>query len=130
MTDSTRVRLERAFATLQKQRITPILILAGSPGIGEQIDKEYRRLAAEAGTPADWVGAHVGAEEHGGGYWDAAGELYYRYDDSPVVTIWWWYPNLGCARALRDALVAEDLECDWSGDGFTSVELTLTAVPA
>jgi hypothetical protein len=122
-TDTPRARLERAFEALKKQNITPLLMLAGSTGIIEDNMADYRDLAQAAGTPGSWVGAHVGAREHRGAYWgDRGDQLLFRYDDSPVMEVWFSFP-LGredIAQALLAALEAQAFYASWflyDGDG-------------
>lgn len=116
ITDTQRARLERAFETLKNQGITPILILTGSTGVIEENLADYKDLARAVCTPGSWVGAHVGAREHRGAYWDTdTGRLLFRYDDSPVQEIWFSFP-LGredVARALLDALEAHAFYASW-----------------
>lgn len=130
MTDSTRVRLGRAFEALKEQGTTPILVLTGTDGDISNDTEYYTQVAEAAGTPHRWVGAHVGAEEHHGAYWDDAGELRYRHDDSLVVIIWWRFWTRGGAQTLADAFSAEGFQVTWVGDAFTAVCLHLLAVPA
>lgn len=104
MSDTQRARLERAFETLKRNNVLPILKLTGSTGVIEDSLEDYRLLADAVGT-TNWVGAHVGAAEHRGGYWDAAGRLRYRYDDSPVLEVWFAYPR-GREDLAKELIVA------------------------
>lgn len=114
--NTQRARLERAFETLRKKDITPLLILSGSTGVLAENLEDYTELARLVGTPRSWVGAHVGAREHRGAWFDEDGDCYrFRYDDSPVLEIWFSFP-LGrgdIALALRDALHAEGFQTSW-----------------
>jgi hypothetical protein len=130
MTDTTCARLLRAFATLKQQNITPVLVLAGSTGVRDWDRDHYLDAAKRAGTPGRWSGTHVGAEEHGGGYWGADGELYLRYNNQPVRDITWWFAAYECGRALTEALDAEDLPVLWTGDEHRAVELRLELAAA
>lgn len=138
VTDTQRARLERAFETLKKQHITPILILSGSTGVIEENLADYTETARAACTPDSWVGAHVGTREHRGACWDDSGRLVFRYDDSPVEQIWFSFPiaRRDIAEALQTALeqnafYTSHLSYDESGDTigpgtvFDSVRLVL-----
>jgi hypothetical protein len=115
-TDTQRARLERAFEMLKNRNITPILKLTGTTGVIEDNLADFKAIAWSVCEPHAWVGAHVGAAEHGGGYWDlATGELKFRYDDSLVQEVWFSFP-LGredIARALLDALEANAFYASW-----------------
>jgi hypothetical protein len=130
MTDSTRERLMRAFETLKKQHITPILVLTGSRGVFDWDVDHYVDLARAAGTPGSYIAASPGDEESGGVYWNLAGELHHSGYGAPVPALWWQFTTLPCAEALQQALQAEGLSAAWDGDRFTSVRTDLLRVPA
>jgi hypothetical protein len=108
--DTQRQRLERAFETLKKQNITPILKLKGSTGVIEWDLQDYTFASLAAGTPDSWVGAHAGDEQTGGTFWDDRGRLRHRHDDKPVQQLWFSFP---LNRPEIAALLAAALE-DWA----------------
>jgi hypothetical protein len=127
-TDTQQARLMRAFETLKNRNITPLLILSGSTGVVEENLADYTELARAAGTPDSWAGAHVGAREHRGAYWDETTDRYrYRYDDSPVEEVWFSFPwrREDIARALLDALEAQAFYTSWPGTVADCVRLVL-----
>jgi hypothetical protein len=117
-TDTQRARLERAFEMLKNQNITPILKLTGSTGVVENDLADFKAIAWATCEPNSWVGAHVGAEEHGGGYWDReTGQLRFRHDDSLVQELWFSFPldRGDIAIDLLQALEANAFYVSWFG---------------
>lgn len=123
MPDTFRARLERAFETLKKQDLTPILILVGSTGVGDWDRKVYAELAQAAGTPGRYVADSVGTEELGGGYWDEHGRLRYRYDDAPVPTLYFQFTTADIGKKLVEALEDQAVYAAWSGDPMEAVSV-------
>lgn len=121
MIDTPRERLERAFETLKKQGITPILIKAGAPQIREETLADYRRAAYAACTPDSWVGAHAGVVENGGAYWDErTGQLMARHrigdrNGYPVTRLTFSFPlnQPAVPKALIDALEEQAFYSTW-----------------
>lgn len=127
MNGTFRERLERAFETLKKQDITPILRMTGSTNVGDWDNDHFRDIAQAAGTPDAFVAASVGSEEERGGYWDDCGRLRYRCDDGLLTRLLFRYSTTDCARRLVKALQDEGLEARWDGSPFSSVQLFLGA---
>lgn len=125
MNGTQRERLERAFETLKKQHITPILVLTGSTGVRERDLAYYQDLATAAGTSLRWVGEHIGCDEYGGGFWSEDGRLHYRYSGTPVTQLLFWFSSIGCAWALVEALQAEGFPVEWAGTRDYSVQVQL-----
>lgn len=123
MADTFRARLERAFETLNKQGVTPLLRMTGCSALSEWDDIHFRDLARAAGTPDSWVGAGVGAEEDGGGYWDAHGVLRYRLGGAAVTRLTFTAPNSRCGILLVDALADEGLDPRWTGHHLVHLHL-------
>lgn len=112
---TTQERLERAFETLKKRNITPILVRTGSTGVIEQNLANYKTLARAAGTPEDWVGAHAGAEETSGAHWVDGGRLCHRATGHPVRVLWFSFPlgRRDIAEALVNALTEQGFSSHW-----------------
>jgi len=125
MSENFRARLERAFEMLKKLDITPILSLTGSSGVRDWNADLYRSLAKAAGTAGSWVGAHVGLEEHDGGYWGSDGILRLRYDASRLKVLWFHFSTGDAADALVTALRANGIDCTWTGADFDAVRVHL-----
>lgn len=106
-----RQRMTAALESLADAGIVHVLDLTGSTGVREDDLDDYLRAAARAGTNR-WAGAHVGAREHDGAFWDEQGVLRYRFNNEPVPEVWWsWNHHV-------DWLAAE-VEEVFTAAGFT-----------
>jgi hypothetical protein len=115
-TDTQQERLMRAFETLKKLDITPILMLTGSTGEQERNWEEYRIVARAADTPDAWVGAHVGAEVCGyGGHW-VDGRLCFRATGHLVSWLWFSYSDPVIGNELAAAVEEQGFHIRRVGD--------------
>jgi hypothetical protein len=122
---SDRIRFMDAFAALGAQGVAVSFNLSGAHIVGEDNLADYQRTAKASGLDR-WVGAHVGARECGGGYFDGAGVLRYRHNDQPVEEITWSFNHRH--PELVDLLVSrfteQGLDASWPG-GYSCVLVRL-----
>lgn len=113
-TETPHARLERAFATLQEQNITPILIMRGSTGITAEDLADYKDTARAAGTPDSWIGAHAGDQELGGAHW-VGGKLCHAATGHYVQELWFSFPlsRQDVAEAALAAFEANAFYASW-----------------
>lgn len=116
MTASVRDRLEQALTVLRQRGVAVVFDLDGSSTVRDQTLDAYLSAAIAVDTDL-WVGAHVGTLEGGGAFWDDAGVLRYRFDDSRVAGISWSHNHRqpAAARLLVEVFAAAGLPVSWDG---------------